>query len=190
MWSLADYSKGIFQSIGFKEFHNYLILSEEQRKSSFAEPLLRQGIDSLKLVTKRYANSQLKWIRNRFLKHNDRVVPNIYRLDTTSPELWQQNVLQPSIDLISAQLNGRPSPNHIKSEPKINVAKDNAKLFPCDVCKKQISGLVAYESHLKSKGHKYHLNRQKNLRKQQLYRLLAILKSHESSLKERRRNSF
>lgn len=28
-----DYTKGIFQSIGFKEFHAYLILSEEERAS-------------------------------------------------------------------------------------------------------------------------------------------------------------
>jgi len=28
-----DYTKGIFQSIGFKEFHAYLILSEKERAS-------------------------------------------------------------------------------------------------------------------------------------------------------------
>ena len=28
----ADYTKGIFQSIGFKEFHNYLILPQEERE--------------------------------------------------------------------------------------------------------------------------------------------------------------
>ena len=28
-----DYTKGIFQSIGFKEFHNYLILPEDERRS-------------------------------------------------------------------------------------------------------------------------------------------------------------
>ena len=190
LFRLADYTKGIFQSIGFKEFHNYLLLTEKQRSGPFAESLLKQGIESLKSVTKRYVNHQLKWIRNRFLKLNDREVPNIYRLDTTSTQLWQQNVLDPSIAIISAYLNQEPVPSHIKPEPKISVPKDNSKVFRCDVCQKHLSGFVAYESHLKSKGHKYQLNREKNLHKQKYYQLLSLLKSYESSLKCERRNSF
>lgn len=29
----CDYTQGIFQSIGFKEFHSYLIASDEERES-------------------------------------------------------------------------------------------------------------------------------------------------------------
>jgi tRNA dimethylallyltransferase len=116
----ADYSKGIFQSIGFKEFHKYLLLTEEQRKTNpFSEQMLRESVDSLKLVTKRYVKHQLKWIRNRFLRLNDREVPDIYRLDTTSPELWTREVLSPSVAIVSAYLNKSEVPSHIRPVPKI-----------------------------------------------------------------------
>jgi len=44
-----DYTKGIFQSIGFKEFHTYLILSEEERASEKVSdedgsPILRLAV--------------------------------------------------------------------------------------------------------------------------------------------------
>ncbi|CAG2169710.1 unnamed protein product [Oppiella nova] len=129
----ADYSKGIFQSIGFKEFHKYLLLTEEQRKTNpFSEQMLRESVDSLKLVTKRYVKHQLKWIRNRFLRLNDREVPDIYRLDTTSPELWTREVLEPSVAIVSAYLNKSEVPSHIRPVPKIDLDENHSKLFECN----------------------------------------------------------
>ncbi|NWV70315.1 MOD5 dimethylallyltransferase, partial [Malurus elegans] len=62
-----DYQHGIFQSIGFKEFHEYLI-SEGNCSPETSALLLEKGIQALKQVTKRYARRQNKWVRNRFLK--------------------------------------------------------------------------------------------------------------------------
>ena len=186
----ADYSKGIFQSIGFKEFHNYLLLTEDQRKNPITKVLLTQGIESLKIVTKRYAKQQIKWIRNRFLRLNDRKVPNIYRLDTSSPELWRQQVLEPSIAIVNAFIKGNPVPSHIKPVPKTEINENYSKLFVCDICEKRLSGFVAYESHMKSKGHKYQINHKNNLKKEKYYQLLSILKTHQNKLKDNRRNSI
>jgi tRNA dimethylallyltransferase len=72
--SEADYTKGIFQSIGFKEFHEYLILSEDDRNSEKGSKLFHAGVDALKLVTRRYARRQLRWITNRFLRKPNRQV--------------------------------------------------------------------------------------------------------------------
>ncbi|XP_072532135.1 tRNA dimethylallyltransferase isoform X3 [Salminus brasiliensis] len=62
-----DYQHGIFQSIGFKEFHEYLTagtdVSQEER-----EKLKLKGVEALKQATRRYARKQNKWVRNRFLK--------------------------------------------------------------------------------------------------------------------------
>nr|XP_048681781.1 tRNA dimethylallyltransferase isoform X1 [Caretta caretta] len=62
-----DYQHGIFQSIGFKEFHEYLI-TEGNCPQETSALLLEKGIQALKLVTKRYARKQNKWVRNRFLR--------------------------------------------------------------------------------------------------------------------------
>uniref|UniRef100_A0A8C8ZIQ3 tRNA dimethylallyltransferase n=1 Tax=Prolemur simus TaxID=1328070 RepID=A0A8C8ZIQ3_PROSS len=61
-----DYQHGIFQSIGFKEFHEYLI-TEGKCTPETSNQLLKKGIETLKQVTKRYARKQNRWVKNRFL---------------------------------------------------------------------------------------------------------------------------
>lgn len=72
--SEADYTKGIFQAIGFKEFHQYLLLQEKDRNSEEGSKFFHAGVDALKIVTKRYARRQLRWINNRFLRKTSRQV--------------------------------------------------------------------------------------------------------------------
>ena len=38
-----DYTRGVFQAIGFKEFHDYLLLSENERKSEHGAKLFANG---------------------------------------------------------------------------------------------------------------------------------------------------
>ncbi|XP_044016747.1 tRNA dimethylallyltransferase isoform X2 [Aphidius gifuensis] len=100
-----DYTKGIFQSIGFKEFHNYLILPDDEKKSEKGQALFDQGVKDLKLVTKRYARRQQRWIMNRFVKRTDRQVPPIYELNCTNLDNWNTDVLKPAVDIINSILN-------------------------------------------------------------------------------------
>lgn len=69
-----DYTKGVFQTLGFKEFHEYLMLPEEQRNSADGKKLLEQSIENMKIGTRRYARRQNKMIRGRFLEHPTREV--------------------------------------------------------------------------------------------------------------------
>nr|CAD7198691.1 unnamed protein product [Timema douglasi] len=87
-----DYTTGIFQSIGFKEFHDFLMLNEEERESPEGKRLFQRGLEEMKLATRRYARKQLKWIRNRFLRRPNRPVPNVYGLDGTDPSQWDEKV--------------------------------------------------------------------------------------------------
>lgn len=79
-----DYTLGIFQSIGFKEFHSYLILSEEEQNSETGKKIFQASVEQLKTVTRRYAKKQKKWIKNRFLSETGRQVSlhyiNFYKL--------------------------------------------------------------------------------------------------------------
>ncbi|XP_061870331.1 tRNA dimethylallyltransferase isoform X2 [Colius striatus] len=74
-----DYQHGIFQSIGFKEFHEYLI-SEGNCSPETSALLLQKGIQALKQVTKRYARRQNKWVRNRFLRPHTRSKSHLHHL--------------------------------------------------------------------------------------------------------------
>lgn len=65
-----NYEFGIFQSIGLKEFDDYfdyLKLEktlDEEAKSKF----FNKAINDMKFSTKRYARTQIRWIKNRFTK--------------------------------------------------------------------------------------------------------------------------
>jgi tRNA dimethylallyltransferase len=69
----ADYSQGIFQSIGFKEFHEFLVLPPAERGTERGAKLLEGGVAALKLVTRRYARKQLRWLNNRVLRQGREV---------------------------------------------------------------------------------------------------------------------
>jgi hypothetical protein len=38
-----DYTLGIFQTIGFKEFHSYLMLTDEERSTDCGQQLFQRG---------------------------------------------------------------------------------------------------------------------------------------------------
>ena len=84
----TKYSEGIFQAIGLKEFHDYLIKPEEERRSM----LLNKCVTQLKISTRKYSRKQIKWIENRFICATDRDVPSIYSLDTSDPGRWDESV--------------------------------------------------------------------------------------------------
>ena len=73
-----DYTKGVFQTLGFKEFHDYLMLSDEERNSDTGKKLLEQSIENMKMGTRRYAHRQKKMIRGRFLEHPTREVSKFF----------------------------------------------------------------------------------------------------------------
>ena len=62
--SIAEFSQqfqvGIFQAIGFKEFNEYLNGGDEKSYEN--------GIENMKLITRKYAKRQQRWIFNRFIK--------------------------------------------------------------------------------------------------------------------------
>jgi len=59
--SVPDYTQGIFQAIGYKEFHDYL------SATSPSQALLESSVNEMKHATKKYAQRQIKWMRNKLL---------------------------------------------------------------------------------------------------------------------------
>ena len=89
--SNLHYDKGIWQSIGFKEFHDYLCLSKEERNSEEGKRLFDLCVVRMKISTRQYSRRQAKWIRRRFLT-NIRDSPPVYRVDSSNPRLWNEKV--------------------------------------------------------------------------------------------------
>ncbi|KGL85297.1 hypothetical protein N309_04742, partial [Tinamus guttatus] len=133
-----DYQHGIFQSIGFKEFHEYLV-SEGNCSPETSALLLRKGIQALKQVTKRYARRQNKWVRNRFLKRPGPNVPPVYGLEVSDLLRWEEDVLKPALEIVESFIQGREPPAEpVRMECDVHENKRSHRV--CEVCDRVIIG--------------------------------------------------
>jgi len=113
-----DPTRGVYQSIGFKEFQEYLEkvrLNEDNEDMGGGESggerqktqtnsnvelaaALERGVEQLKISTHRYARKQLAWIRNRWVAND---IP-VHVLDTTVIKQWEINVNQIAQSVVRA----------------------------------------------------------------------------------------
>lgn len=154
-----DYSHGIFQSIGFKEFHPYLTASEEFRASPEGETLLAKCIEDMKYATRRYAKRQLSWFKNRLLEAGDREVPPTHQLNADNLENWEEDVWKPTQLIVEHYLNGSPLPPELSPLPiekkPMNREEERTRNFTCQACDVTVNGRINWDMHIKSKPHRY-----------------------------------
>lgn len=148
----ADHTQGIFQAIGFKEFHEYLQLPIEKRSEKWPKVCIRQ----MKQRTRTYAKKQIKWIRNRFIYASNRQIPPIFAVDTTNPSDWDVVVRDRSFQILNHLNVGTELPNSL--QPLTQMARPesirNVKGIKfCTVCDRTFQGTLQYGAHLKSKNH-------------------------------------
>lgn len=155
----ADYTEGIFQSIGFKEFHSYLRLDPKDRETDKGKELLSQGIKNMKSATIKYSKKQLKWIQNRFLTSGNRETPTIYQLEATKLEDWDTQIKQKAFDIIDSFIDPIAHPPLYQPFVKLNMPKDDKLIRHCSKCDQHFNGLISWNAHLKSKKHN---NRKQN----------------------------
>lgn len=171
-----DYTKGLMQNIGFKEFHDYLQLSPSQRESEEGRKLIENGKERLKLVTKRYSRKQVKWIRNRFLKIRDRSVPPVFCVDSSDVTQWEEQVYEKAVGILEALAKGE-SPEASESNPMNSVLRgsdsnvafeeDDERLdktrFECNTCSRVIIGKLQWRAHINGAKHKKMLKKVKTI---------------------------
>ncbi|XP_035417871.2 tRNA dimethylallyltransferase isoform X2 [Cygnus atratus] len=156
-----DYQHGIFQSIGFKEFHEYLV-SEGSCSPETSALLLQRGIQALKQVTKRYARRQNKWVRNRFLRRPGPNVPPVYGLEVSDQLRWEEDVLKPALEIVESFIQGREPPAEpVKMEFDANENKRRHRV--CELCDRVIIGDREWAAHTRSKSHLHHLKKSRKL---------------------------
>ncbi|KAL7729886.1 hypothetical protein ACLKA6_014735 [Drosophila palustris] len=179
--TVQAYTKGVLQTIGYKEFVPYLLKYNEQQDNSLEEylrnhqyqlptkeelsamegelaaglQLLSSCCDELKLVTRRYSKKQLKWINNRFLASKDRQVPDLYELDTSDVKAWQECVYKKAESIIeSYRLNeiSEIAPMAKRIHPGADLNEETSNF--CGICERHFIGEYQWELHLKSNKHK------------------------------------
>lgn len=101
----ADFTLGIFQSIGYKEFYDYISDPNASRED------LTDAVEKTKHATRKYAKRQISWLRNKLLPALHSVaaecrskssMATLYLLDTSVlGESWVSNVCQPAQMIMS-----------------------------------------------------------------------------------------
>ncbi|KAJ3120924.1 tRNA dimethylallyltransferase, partial [Irineochytrium annulatum] len=159
-----DYTRGILQSIGFKEFDAYLSALEPTSHASHTvagpafvadlavEKLRLQGIESMKAGTRRYARKQVAWIRNKLGPRCGTDGVAFCALDATDFLAGQT----PTTALTSTLL-----PFASTSTAAAPADPERWRKRECDVCRdattgapKLLHGSEQWETHVNSTGHK------------------------------------
>lgn len=115
------YQLGIFQTIGYRQFAEYLDKLESLAYTTETEE--KNGFDSAvedtKTATRQYAKSQLKWVQNKLIPEVRRAQAafegspdvELYLLDATDPTAWNEKVLQPALKILTSFLHRQTLPD-------------------------------------------------------------------------------
>ena len=139
------------QVIGFKEFESYIRLKQSKNIDlECLENALSEGIEKMKIVTRRYSRKQIRWIKNRL--ERDDVCPNYYfiRLDSTFPEQWQHVISEPVNHAVNQFFSGTLQKSYSVSTP----ARPQKIAKKCQDCGVTCVGDESFSVHLKSRKHK------------------------------------
>ena len=169
-----DRTKGIWQSIGFKEMEPYLSLLKEDAESESLQKLKMAGLETMKIATRRYAKDQIRWIRYKtipWLKEAD-ALDHLFVLDSTDVTRWKEAVAEPAASLARRFLDGEqlPLPSET-SETATEVLSlmmdgtkkdDNAPCHKtCEICQSTYLTEKTWEDHFKGNRHRRVAKRKK-----------------------------
>jgi tRNA A37 N6-isopentenylltransferase MiaA len=127
----TDYTRGIFQAIGYKEFKPFLDALDAAGISGVdvdlavlspdLKGLFDRGLQGMMTATRQYAKKQVAWMKNKLLpevrKRRERGEEvEIILLDTTDVNKWQDNVKTPALEAVKRFLAGERLPASAHTE--------------------------------------------------------------------------
>lgn len=171
---VLDMTKGIWQSIGYKQLEPYITAATAD--STELERIKAAGLEDMKTATRRYANYQNKWIRTkqipRLKDRGTEAVNSLYLLDSTDVSMYTSNVTEPASRVLSQFLNGeaRPAPVEISAlaeevlakatEP---AAKETPKQRVCEICHVTLVTEEGWTRHVEGNRHRKIARKKKRL---------------------------
>ena len=153
---LKSYEEGLFQAIGFKEFHSYLTYQGDDEEER--EKLLQLSLTKLKQITSKYSKKQVRWVQNRFLGRPKKNALDVYNLDASDIEKWDVNVLEKAVQISLRFMKDEAvpfEPYRVEIDGENQSDIDKNRKHVCKVCNDRIIiGDNAWDVHLKSKRHR------------------------------------
>lgn len=186
----VDQTRGIWQSIGYKEFLEYQrALTEDTESPSNMKQLKAAAIEKTQAATRQYANRQIKWIRLKLLTAliGAGQKDNIFLLDGTKLAEWEDAATAPAMKVTEDFLSGRdlPKPCSISSlaldmltpkrEYDFAQRPDLWQRRTCQTCGTIAVTETDWNLHIKSRAHR----RAVGLKKKQEYAVQAKGREHK-----------
>ena len=183
----VDESRGIWVSIGFKEFKAYITALESGTASEQDLQVLRdEAIERTKIATRQYAKRQTRWIRLKLLHALQSQTPTsqsglsetaakLYLLDGTSVPEFEQKVLSPAGDITQAFLSGSIMPDpkdlsaaatehlSVKSDENTIGSPQSWVIRKCDLCGVTCATEKQWEAHARSRAHRRLVSKKRKL---------------------------
>ncbi|KAI5281028.1 hypothetical protein KEM54_003438, partial [Ascosphaera aggregata] len=166
----VDRTRGVWVSIGFKEFEPYFeAVRAGKHDEAEMQKLKESCLDAVKTSTRRYAKQQIKWIRGKLWNSLTAAgaEDKLFVVDTTDPSNWNQDVFAPAKKITSAFLSMESLPNPMevsacarkiltplwekKASSRIGAPLHN---ITCDVCKVTVLSGLQWQSHAESARHR------------------------------------
>lgn len=173
---ILNMTKGIWQSIGYKQFEPYMFAKEEGKDLADLEKLKTNALEDMKTATRRYANYQTRWIRlkqiPRLKEQGPEAFESLYLVDSTDVSQFKANVVEPAVEITTKFLSGqsRPAPTELSDlarEVLTRVGEPPPKEVPCkktcEICHTVCVTDQAWQRHIKSAGHKRVMKKKKRL---------------------------
>ncbi|RDA90233.1 hypothetical protein CP533_6860 [Ophiocordyceps camponoti-saundersi (nom. inval.)] len=175
-----DFTKGIWQSIGYRQFEPY-VRAQEDTTTTTPKPdlptLQSTALEEVKAATRRYAAHQTRWIRykqmRRLRDQGPEAISSLYLLDSTDPALFHARVLDPASSLADLFLRGRPRPLPADLSSRASEILTEAWRPPdppepprkhfCDLCQATLLTDEAWRRHLGGIAHRRVTIRKKKL---------------------------
>lgn len=166
----VDESKGIYVSIGYKEFRDYVsALQRGEATEQELQKLHAEAVERTQVATRQYAKRQVRWIRIKFINAlaNARCTNNLYLLDGSDVSRFQEDVVLPASKLLDVFLTAaRPMPDPMTAsdtaaefltpQRDYDLAATPSKWFrqECELCGVTCVTEQSWETHVKSRAHR------------------------------------
>ncbi|KAF4506681.1 hypothetical protein G6O67_006741 [Ophiocordyceps sinensis] len=169
-------SKGIWQSIGYRQFEPYLVAVDEGEDAATLEQLKAAALDDVKAATRRYAKYQTRWTRlkqmRRLQEQGPEALRSLYLLDSTDMSRFDADVVEPAAKLAEQFLRGESLPPATEQSQRAAEVLTSAGDPPpaetphrrtCDVCQIVVLTEQAWQRHVKGAAHRKVVKKKKKM---------------------------
>lgn len=165
----VDETRGIWVSIGYKEFKDYVhALETSVDDPQSLKSLHAEALERIKAATRQYAKRQVRWIRIKLINSlkTANATNSLFLLDGSDLASFQQLVAEPATELARQFLQAAPMPDPTslsRTAAELLIAKQDYDLAAtpekwakhyCEICDKTCVTEGQWEQHQRSKAHR------------------------------------